>query len=428
MKKINLENKNCIIVGDLNIDGLKINQNNHVNNIFKTILEQNFIPTITIPTRIVVNQIALIDHIIINTNVIKSNQHIFTGNIYSDITDHLPNFIIIKLHRPIKKQGHSFIKIFGEKNMTKFKKLIETSDWREYYKTTDVNKALSIFYNIYNTAFYAAFLLKHLSQQRAKDKKWITSSLKACIAIKDRLFKAYKLNPTATNRSKHTSYKNILIACLRRAEDNYYKELVSKEKQNLYTLSNIFGDIINPLKAKKKNHIDKLIYNNKTIMNNKDISNTLNEHFCTIGEKLASKHTTDNMAYQKYLKNLNPHSLFLNPTDEQETLQEINKLNPKKSNGHDNVSPKLIKECNTLLALPMSHIINLSFENATIQDILKIVKVIPIYKKNEKYLVDNYRPISLLSTLNKIMEKLMYKRVIQFLTKYKILYKYQFGL
>ncbi len=55
------------------------------------------------------------------------------------------------------------------------------------------------------------------------------------------------------------------------------------------------------------------------------------------------------------------------------------------------------------------------------------MKVIPIHKKNEKYLVDNCRPISLLSTLNKIMEKCMYKTVIQFLNKYKILYKYQFG-
>ncbi len=73
----------------------------------------------------------------------------------------------------------------------------------------------------------------------------------------------------------------------------------------------------------------------------------------------------------------------------------------------------------------MSHILNLSLKNVTIPDILKIAKVIPIHKKNEKYLVDNYRPISLLSTLNKIMEKLISKRIIQFLTKYKI-YKYQF--
>ncbi len=69
--------------------------------------------------------------------------------------------------------------------------------------------------------------------------------------IKDRLFKAYKLNPTATNRSKHTYYKNILITCPRRAEDNYYKEPDSKEKQNLYMLWKDFGDIINPLKAPK---------------------------------------------------------------------------------------------------------------------------------------------------------------------------------
>ncbi len=92
MNKINLENKKCIIVGDLNIDGLTINHNNHINNIFRAVLEQNFIPTITIPTRIVDYHISLIDHIIININVIKSIQHISTGNIYSDITDNLPNF------------------------------------------------------------------------------------------------------------------------------------------------------------------------------------------------------------------------------------------------------------------------------------------------------------------------------------------------
>ena len=65
--------------------------------------------------------------------------------------------------------------------------------------------------------------------------------------------------------------------------------------------------------------------------------------------------------------------------------------------------------------------------NGTVPDKLKIAKVIPIFKKNEKYLPANYRPISLLSIINKIMEKLMYKRLYKFLTKYKILYKYQFG-
>ncbi len=58
MIKINKENKKCIITGDLNIDGLKINRNNQVNNIFRTVLEQNIIPTITLLTRIVESQVS----------------------------------------------------------------------------------------------------------------------------------------------------------------------------------------------------------------------------------------------------------------------------------------------------------------------------------------------------------------------------------
>ena len=71
--------------------------------------------------------------------------------------------------------------------------------------------------------------------------------------------------------------------------------------------------------------------------------------------------------------------------------------------------------------------INLSFETGVVPDMLKVAKVIPIYKKEERFYVNNYRPISLLSTINKLMEKLMYKRMISFLNYHKILYKYQFG-
>ena len=94
---INKENKQCLITGDVNIDGLKIKSNNEVENFFNMLLEHNFLPTITCPTRIVNNpelHISLIDHIIISSQIVKHSTKIQSGNIYSDISDHLPNFII----------------------------------------------------------------------------------------------------------------------------------------------------------------------------------------------------------------------------------------------------------------------------------------------------------------------------------------------
>ncbi len=82
-------------MGDLNIDGLKINNNEHVNTIFKTMLLQYFISTITLPNRIVETSISLIDHVIINKTLLETSDDIITCNIYSGITDHLPNFLIL---------------------------------------------------------------------------------------------------------------------------------------------------------------------------------------------------------------------------------------------------------------------------------------------------------------------------------------------
>ncbi len=93
----------------------------------------------------------------------------------------------------------------------------------------------------------------------------------------------------------------------------------------------------------------------------------------------------------------------------------------------DNIKAKLLKECGTELCKGLAHITNLSFVSGNYSDQLKIAKVIPLYKKCESYLTKNYRQISLLSILNKIIEKLVHKQFYQFLQKYEILYKFQFG-
>ncbi len=131
-------------------------------------------------------------------------------------------------------------------------------------------------------------------------------------------------------------------------------------------------------------------------------------------------------SYKDFLNNPNIHNFYLYPTDKVETYKVIKNLKAKHSCGHDNISPKLLKENPHQLSEPITHIINLSFQNAKVPQQFKLAKVLPIFKKN-KINPDNYRPISLLSTINKIMETIMYKRLITFLNTHTILYNYQFG-
>ena len=75
----------------------------------------------------------------------------------------------------------------------------------------------------------------------------------------------------------------------------------------------------------------------------------------------------------------------------------------------------------------LTEIFNLSFSTGSFPSSLKVAKVIPVHKKDSKLLHPNYRPISLLSNIDKIIEKLMHKRLIMFLEQHKILFSQQFG-
>ena len=75
----------------------------------------------------------------------------------------------------------------------------------------------------------------------------------------------------------------------------------------------------------------------------------------------------------------------------------------------------------------MSVLFNLSFSSGIFPDKLKIAKILPVLKKGSKLECSNYRPISLLSNLDKVIEKLMRKRLMEFLNEQKIIYCKQYG-
>ena len=119
--------------------------------------------------------------------------------------------------------------------------------------------------------------------------------------------------------------------------------------------------------------------------------------------------------------------MYIEPVNREEITRLINKLPTHKAAGFDEINPRALKLSAPFIAGPLTHIFNLSLSQACVPRKLKISKVIPIYKKKEKFFPGNYRPISLLSIFDKLLEKLMYKRLFSFLTTFHILYDYQFG-
>ena len=88
--------------------------------------------------------------------------------------------------------------------------------------------------------------------------------------------------------------------------------------------------------------------------------------------------------------------MYFIPTDQHEILKIVKTLKSKKSTGHDGISTKLLKQLIRNIASPLEHIFNLSLSTGCCPDLLKLAKVIPVYKKDDPTQVTNYRPISLL--------------------------------
>ena len=86
-----------------------------------------------------------------------------------------------------------------------------------------------------------------------------------------------------------------------------------------------------------------------------------------------------------------------------------------------------MKQLNYVIASPLAELINKSFQSGIFPDIFKIAKVIPIFKSESRVLCNKYRPLSLLSNISKLIEKLMHKRVYSFLKQQNCFYNAQFG-
>ena len=175
------------------------------------------------------------------------------------------------------------------------------------------------------------------------------------------------------------------------------------------------------------NRTSQLNVGGKIIDDDKEIATNFNNFFVNVGpntEETISK--VPNISPSKFLRNHNQMKFVIAHVSNGEILDIINSLE-NKSTGPYSIPLKLLSLIPDLILLPLAYIINMSFLTGVYPNLLKIVKVIPIHKGGSTQDVNNYIPISLLSIFDKIIEKLMHKRLYNFLLEHNILYQNQFG-
>ena len=413
------------------MDLLKINSENQIEHYYDKLTEKFFRPLILSPTRIAKDSKTLIDNIFTN----RFTPGTSSGNITVGISDHMPQFCFIpqdsntKLNNVVK-YTRDFKNFPQASFIEEFNRNIPNMDLEVTKYTNELVKTLDTLVNK-----YAPVRKKTQHELKRDEKPWITQDILKKIRKKDRTYRKYIKTDNPLQKvilnEKIKTMKNEITQVIRRSKSNYYKNYFRTNSKNSRKLWAGINEIIN---TKSKNTtLPTCITGTKAgqdenITDSKMISNAFNNHYTKVADKLLHKRKfKGNKPFTQYLKNSTTSSIVMHPVTPEEVSDIIQNLDVTKSTGPNSIPPKILKQISTILINPISLICNKSFSSGIYPDILKISKVIPIFKKDSRLDVENYRPISLISNIDKIIEKLVFARLYNFLEVNKSLYKLQFG-
>ena len=236
-----------------------------------------------------------------------------------------------------------------------------------------------------------------------------------------------KRQPCNINVStEYKSARNKVNRELKKSKKEYYLRYFDDNKNNIRNIWKGIRSIIN-IKNTVSPKITQLSTNGNIIDNPLDVANTFNNFFANVGpttERSIPK--VPNISPESYLKRRLQYNFIVAHISNEEVLEIINNLE-NKSTGPSSIPIKLLKIIPDLIIIPLCKIINISFCTGVFPDALKVARVAPVHKGGSTLDVNNFRPISLLSIFDKIIEKLMHKRLYSYLEEHNVIFNNQFG-
>lgn len=396
--------ENIIILGDLNME----KSNTHLDDLMTNF---NLDPLIKEPTCFKsINRPSCIDHILTN----KKHQFFNSMAIENGISD---------FHKCVATVLRS--KCLKSPPVTKY--------YRSYkYYSQDgfmnsFNENLSKTENLNYESFHGAIITavdKHAPLKkkivRANNSPFMTKELRKAIMNRSRYKNKYLKHPSRSNHQAYKRSRNNCVTLLRSTKRNYYRNLNMKNLSG----NREFWKQTKPLISKKSAGNSKIILkeNNRYLTNDQEIANIMNHYFVNITDSLnlnlehkiddideITEKYKDHPSIVKIKRHHNQTSdhIFHHVTQE-DIIKEINKLSANKSVPTTDIPIRIMKCCKAEISKSLQKIFNNDvIDKCTFPNKLKYAEVVPIFKKKEKTLKNNYRPISLLPSIAKIFERLL---------------------
>ena len=221
---------------------------------------------------------------------------------------------------------------------------------------------------------------------------------------------------------KYDKYRRLFYKLCKVAKYMYYRKQFEEYKNDGKRLWEITNNITGRKATKTP------VTSMPNCANEKDVATKFNNYYANVAQNLAKTIPTPDKHYTHYLPKEDPKvKMKFRPVFPSEIAKIIDNMRPKTSYGWDTISNKVIKAIRDEIKAPMSHLVNISITKNVFPDSWKLARVIPIFKGGQKDDCGNYRPISLISCLSKIIETVIVKQVEQHLETNSLLYSNQFG-
>ncbi len=394
-----------LIGGDFNIDLL--HRSNDSDRFIDTLMLYSLYPSIFTVTRPTSN--ALLDNLFLSWPEFVQSFVLHVG-----ISDHCPVISQIRINRGKDSDAtasHRFKRLFNESNIVEFINVLSDESWDNVYSCADANNAYDMFNSKLGVYLNCCFPLCEKTVKNDKTaNSWFTNELRVGARKKSKLYHDYLKGKVS--KECYCKCRNLYNALVRKARYDYYVRLFGSGRANAKQIWRHINDM-------RGNYVPKNELPSDV--------NELNNFFADLGPNTVSNlglRVSDD--YKQYISDVN-HTFFLYPTDEVEIKRVCLELKSKTSCGYDEISSVLLKRVIDNIARPLAHIFNVSFSSRVFPDALKIARVVPVFKGGDRSKLVNYRPISVLPCLSKIIERLMYVRLYAYLSKYSLLHAGQHG-
>lgn len=303
---------------------------------------------------------------------------------------------------------------------------ISKINFEPIYETNDCDFAVGYVINELKSALSINSKTTILPRRKRIIKPWITQGLLRCMRNRDKLHKKSKSFPdNLILKTTYIRYRNFCSSILRRVKRNYERDLVQKAGKNSKKLWDTVKNITNT--AKNVNYPKELLTISDTPQNS---VNEINLYFSSVGKSLAEQIALEQSGAQGHCEipiEHNHNSVVFFDTDEDEVMGLIDSLKTECSVGWDGLSNQLLKDHKGILVPHLTYIFNLCLENGSFPKDLKKSQIRPIHKGGARDRVENFRPISILPSLSKILEKIINNRLVNYLEDKHLLSDNQFG-